>query len=94
MTAPHTSFSRFEAAARAAGCTEVTERHWRPHTVLDTHTHPFAVQAQLTQGELWLTRAKGEVQHLVPGDTFTLARDEPHAERYGAEGGAYWVGRR
>jgi quercetin dioxygenase-like cupin family protein len=77
-TAPHTSFSRFEAA----GCTEVID------------THPFAVQAQLTQGELWLTRANGEMAHLVPGDTFTLARDEPHAERYGAEGGAYWVGRR
>jgi hypothetical protein len=33
-------------------------------------------------------------RHLRPGDGFQLARDEPHAERYGAEGAIYWVARR
>ena len=30
----------------------------------------------------------------VAGDTFTLERDVPHSERYGAQGAAYWVARR
>jgi hypothetical protein len=30
----------------------------------------------------------------VPGDDFALERDVPHAERYGADGATYWVGRR
>jgi hypothetical protein len=34
------------------------------------------------------------VQHLLPGDTFALERDERHAERYGDDGATYWVARR
>jgi hypothetical protein len=49
------SFAEFEARARAAGFDEVLERTWAANTVLDTHTHPFAVSALVTQGELWLT---------------------------------------
>jgi quercetin dioxygenase-like cupin family protein len=64
-----------------------------PRTVLDTHVHPFAVMAVVTAGELWLT-VGGETRHLLPGDTFTLDRDVPHAERYGAAGAGYWVARR
>ena len=86
-------FAAFERDARAQGFDEVLERKWAPDTVLDSHTHPFAVSARVVQGEMWLTVA-GAVRHLRPGDTFTLDREVPHAERYGAEGARYWVARR
>ncbi|MCW5612017.1 MAG: AraC family ligand binding domain-containing protein [Rubrivivax sp.] len=90
---PLPSFAEFEADARARGFDEVLERRWAPGTVLDTHTHPFAVDALVTEGELWLACA-GATRHLRAGDRFTLARDEPHAERYGHAGAVYWVARR
>jgi hypothetical protein len=42
---------------------------------------------------MWLT-CHGQTQHLLPGDTFELARDVPHDERYGPEGAVYWVARK
>jgi quercetin dioxygenase-like cupin family protein len=87
------TFETFEAEARAQGFDEVVERKWPPDTVLDTHTHPFAVRALVVQGEMWLT-VGGDVRHLRHGDEFALERDLPHAERYGAEGATYWVARR
>ena len=86
-------FATFEADARARGYDEVLVRDWQPLTVLDTHTHPFAANALVVAGEMWLTQA-GQTVHLHPGDTFTLERDEPHAERYGEAGASYWVARR
>ena len=86
------SFDDFKQKAMAAGFDEVMEREWAPHTVLDTHTHPFGVHAILTRGEMWLTM-HGQTRHLQPGDVFELDRDVPHDERYGAEGAAYWVAR-
>jgi quercetin dioxygenase-like cupin family protein len=71
----------------------VLERVWAPNTTVDTHKHPFAVEAVVTQGEMWLT-CRGDTLHLKPGDTFALDRDEAHAERYGAEGATYWAARR
>lgn len=87
------SFDQFKQQATAAGFDEVIEREWAPNTVLDTHTHPFAVHAILTRGEMWLTM-NGQTQHLQPGDIFELDRDVPHDERYGAEGASYWVARK
>lgn len=87
------TFAEFEAAARARGFDEVLERQWAAGTVLDTHTHPFAVEARVVQGEMWLSCGE-QTRHLRPGDTFELARDVPHAERYGTEGATYWVARR
>ena len=86
-------FAQFEAAARAQGFDEVLVREWAPLTVLDTHTHPFAVRAIVVAGEMWLTEDE-QTRHLVVGDRFELARDVPHAERYGAAGATYWVARR
>jgi quercetin dioxygenase-like cupin family protein len=91
MTQP--SFSEFEAAARTQGFDEVLERRWQPNLVLDEHRHPFAAQALVVAGEMWL-QCRGQTQHLRPGDRFALERDEPHAERYGPEGATYWVARR
>ena len=86
-------FEDFRRDSLAAGFDEVLERHWPPHTVLETHTHPFSVQAVVTQGEMWLS-CGDDTRHLQAGDTFQLAREVPHAERYGAEGATYWVARR
>ncbi len=90
---PAAGFEQFAASARARGFDEVLERRWEPGTVLDTHTHAFAVDARVVQGEMWLT-VDGRTQHLQPGDSFVLDANVPHAERYGPEGATYWVARR
>lgn len=87
------TFDEFKATQMAKGFEEVIERAWQPNTVLDTHTHPFAVDALVVQGEMWLT-VNGKTQHLLPQDRFTLARDVPHEERYGPQGATYWVARK
>lgn len=87
------TFDEFAAAARARGFDEVVERKWAPSLVLETHTHAFAVEALVVQGEMWLT-VGNDVRHLTPGDTFTLGREVPHSERYGLEGATYWAARR
>ena len=87
------TFSEFESTALAQGFDQVVERRWPPLTVLDTHVHPFSLQARVVSGEMWLS--VGDItRHLCAGDTFELARDVPHAERYGPEGATYWVARR
>lgn len=86
-------FEAFRLQALIEGYDEVLERVWAPYTVLDMHTHPFAAKAIITSGEMWLT--VGDLtRQLRPGDTFELAQEVPHAERYGAEGATYWVARR
>lgn len=87
------TFADYAATARNKGFDEVLERMWPAGTVLDTHTHPFAVRALVIQGEMWLT-VGDDTRHLSPGDPFTLEREVSHAERYGPEGATYWVARR
>ncbi len=87
------TFAEFETAARAAGFTQVLERRWAPGAVVDTHTHDFAVDAVVVEGELWLT-VGGQTRHLQRGDRFALDHGRPHAERYGDAGAVYWVARR
>lgn len=87
------SLEAFRATAMAAGFDEVLERRWAPGTVLATHTHDFDVDAVVVGGEMWLG-CEGRTEHLRTGDRFTLARNVPHDERYGAEGAVYWVARR
>jgi uncharacterized cupin superfamily protein len=86
-------FEDFEQQMRALGCDEVVERAWEPLATVAEHAHPFDAIALVVAGELWLTVA-GESRHLRAGDRFELAADTPHAERYGAQGATYWVGRR
>jgi hypothetical protein len=88
-----TNFEDFRQKWLGAGFNQVLEREWAPLAVLDTHTHPFAVRAQVTRGELWLT-IQGKTRHLQAGATFELDRDVPHEERYGPEGASYWVARK
>lgn len=86
-------FAEFQNQALAQGFDEVLERSWAPDTVLPSHSHPFAVRALVVQGEMWLTVGE-RTQYLLPGDAFELAREEPHAERYGAAGATYWAARK
>ncbi|HTN49463.1 MAG TPA: cupin domain-containing protein [Burkholderiaceae bacterium] len=86
-------FAEFEADARARGFDEIVERRWAPGTVLESHAHPFAVEALVIEGEMWLVSSDGE-RHLSPGESFSVPRDAPHGERYGAAGTTVWVARR
>jgi len=90
---PTVSFAEFETDARAQGFDEVLERRYAPLAVIGDHVHDFSVKAVVVEGEMWLT-VGGETRHLQAGEGFELARDVPHAERYGSEGAAYWVARR
>ncbi len=90
---PSLDTAAFDAQALAQGYEELLDRQWAPLTVVDIHTHPFDAKAVLTQGEMWLT-VDGQTRHLQAGDGFELAREVPHAERYGPEGAIYRVARR
>jgi quercetin dioxygenase-like cupin family protein len=87
------AFKTFETEALAQGFDEVAQRQWPAGQVVDEHTHPFSVKAQVVQGEMWLT-VGAQTRHLQPGDTFELAHGAPHAERYGPAGATYWAARR
>jgi quercetin dioxygenase-like cupin family protein len=87
------NFDHFKKQSLDAGFDEVLERTWAADTVVPTHTHPFSVQAIVTQGEMWMT-CRGETRHLTVGGTFEMQQHEPHAERCGAEGATFWVARK
>lgn len=87
------SVQQFEADRRVQGFDEVIERPWAADAQVGTHSHPFDVSALMLQGELWLTVAD-QTRHLRAGDSFELARDVPHQERYGADGARVLVARR
>jgi AraC-like ligand binding domain len=87
------TYEQFAEHKRAEGFDEILERSWTPDTVLDTHTHPFAVSALMISGEMWLS-CEGQTRHLRAGDTFELAKELPHAERYGPGGAVFWAARR
>ena len=87
------TLSAFEAEARARGYDLVLERVWEPDTVIDTHTHDFAVWAIVRSGALALT-VDGHTRHLRAGDSFTLEPRVPHAEAYGPQGAVFWAARR
>lgn len=88
------TFQEFEGNALAQGFDEAVVRQWDPLTVVDVHSHPFAANALVVQGDMWLTIGAGPTRHLRPGDTFEIERDVTHDERYGGEGATYWVARR
>lgn len=87
------TFQEFEAEALSRGFDEVLVRDWSPNQVVEEHRHPFAADAIVVDGEMWLTEGD-TTRHLLPGDTFALGPDAPHSERYGAGGATYWVARR
>jgi quercetin dioxygenase-like cupin family protein len=72
---------------------EVLEREMPPAKFVDTHSHPFDVQAIVTEGEITLT-CEGATKTYVPGDLFTMAAGMNHTEQYGPSGVKYVLGRR
>ena len=93
---PELSFANFQDFAQEAkqhGFDTCLVRDWPANTVVGTHTHDFSVWAYVAEGEMWLTVAD-QTQHLVPGNFFSLDAAVPHAERYGSQGAAFWVGRK
>ncbi len=93
MRGMDTTFEQFQQSALADGFDAVLQRDWAPDTVLDTHTHPFAVRAVVVAGQMWLS-VDGVERELTVGDTFVLDANVPHAERYGPAGASYWVARK
>lgn len=83
---------KFKQQALSKGALEFYERRWEPGAVIESHSHPFALLACVTEGEMWLTM-RGETRHLLPGAVFELDAHELHAERYGNAGAAYLVAR-
>ena len=82
----------FTAQAMDEGFDEILVREWAPNLELKTHSHAFAVSARVVRGEFWLT-VDGSTRHIPEGESFRLARDVPHAERYGPQGATVWVAR-
>jgi quercetin dioxygenase-like cupin family protein len=60
---------------------------------LDVHSHPFESKALVLDGEIEL-QVGGASRLFVAGDVFHLQTNEPHAERYGASGVRFLVGRK
>jgi uncharacterized RmlC-like cupin family protein len=95
MSTTSLSLDQFRALMIAAGYHQVVERQWAPGIVLDTHTHPFEANAIVVQGEMWLGEPGGAERRLTVGDTFHLAPEIPHTERYcPTQGATYWVARK
>jgi hypothetical protein len=69
------NFDNFKKQSLEAGFDEVLERTWTADTVVPEHTHPFSVQAVVTQGEMWMT-CHGETRHLTVGGTFEMKQNE------------------
>jgi quercetin dioxygenase-like cupin family protein len=86
------SFEQFTTAARAQGFDETLVREWGPDQALAEHVHPFDTDAVVVRGEFWLTIG-GQTRHLKAGDSFQVARDTPHSEKYGPQGATFWAAR-
>lgn len=87
------SFDTFQARKLSEGYDEVLLREWAPSFANDPHSHPFDTDAQVAQGEFWLT-VDGHTTHYRAGDCFQVARGVLHAERYGPQGAVFWAARK
>jgi len=88
-----TTFEEYETTMHAAGFPDVAVRDYPVETTAPEHIHQFAVKGLVVRGEMWLTVGE-QTRHLHVGDSFELAYEQPHAERYGVGGATYWAARR
>ena len=86
------SFEEYQSDQLSKGCSEVLIRDWSPNQVVEEHSHPFAADALIVAGEMWLMVGQ-DSRHLKVGDTFHLEHNVLHKEMYGAMGATYWVAR-
>ena len=82
----------FTAQAMDEGFDEIITREWAPDLQLYSHTHPFDLRVQVARGSVALTVGEASRSYQA-GEGFRLARNTPHAERYGPEGATFWVAR-
>ena len=67
------TFRAFELEALERGFDEVLERKWEPRAIQGAHIHPFAVEALVALGEMWLT-VNDVVRQLRPAMHLLLRR--------------------
>ncbi len=84
---------QFRQQLIAEGFDEVLDRTLPAGQQLGTHTHPFAVKALVTDGEVALG-VSGVLTTYRVGDVLTMAAGCEHTERYGDAGVSYVVGRK
>lgn len=75
------------------GFEEVVTVSRQAYGFLDSHAHPFEAKGLVLRGELRICSAGAERVYRS-GQVFHLRADEPHTERYGADGLEYLVGRK
>ena len=86
------AITAFEASLRQDGFVEIETKAIADHHTAE-HGHHFAVRILVLNGAFALTRA-GAQRVYQPGETFTVAEAELHAEDIGADGASYVVGRK
>ena len=86
------TFEQFKLAKTAEGFDEVLTREWEANHETPVHDHPFEAFGYIVKGEFWLT-LDGKTTHLQQGDTFKVARNMPHQEKYGPHGTSLWIAR-
>ncbi len=70
----HNHCSEFEAEAHAAGFEAVLDRLSAPPALLGTQARPFAAQAWVVAGAMWLTQGDNN-RHLRNADRLLVRRD-------------------
>ena len=84
---------KFAQQLTVDGFDEVLARTLPAKQKLDVHTHPFAVKALVTAGQVTLG-VGGELIVYRVGDVFSIAKNCEHSELYGDEGVSYMLGRK
>lgn len=83
----------FEAWLKADGYTEIETKSLQPRPANDHHGHPFAVRGLVLSGAF--TVSQNHVARTYrPGEIFSVAADEEHAEEIGPEGAEIVAGRK
>jgi quercetin dioxygenase-like cupin family protein len=85
--------AQFRQQLQAEGFDEIVDKSLPAGQFVATHSHPFAVKALVTAGEVSL-EVGGTTTRYGVGEVFSMAKDCAHAERYGESGVSYVVGRK
>jgi len=83
----------FRAQLKAGGYEDMGVKEMAANHTEPTHTHEFDASILVLSGEISATLAD-RVVTCRAGDTFSLDANTPHAEKIGAEGVKFLVGRR
>jgi quercetin dioxygenase-like cupin family protein len=85
--------TEFAGKLKAEGYAEIETKGLEANCTNTEHAHEFDVRAMVLDGEITLTSG-GESRTYRSGDVFNMAAGCAHAERVGAQGVRYVVGRR